>query len=336
MAKLKAAVIGTGIFGENHVDAYASDPRISGVLVCDLDAKRAKAVAKKYGCEYTTSSKDVAADPDIKIVSIVTPDFAHRDLAIQMANAGKNVLIEKPLATSVKDAKDIILAVKKNGVKMMVDFHNRWNTPVYNARRQVDHGDLGRPVMAYAKLSDRIEVATKWFKWSAKSGPHWFLFPHLADLVCWLMKDKVVSVYASGVKNVLKSKGIDTYDAVQAIIKFEHSFATIESSWILPPAWPNLCEFAVSLHGTKGRVEIDLSDQCYRVADSKSYSRPFIIGKESIHGETVGFVPLPIKHFITCVIENKTPVVSPEDALLNVKILEAIVKSLSTGKVVKV
>jgi len=335
MRKIKAAVVGVGIFGEYHVATYAKDERVDLAMVCDLNEKRAREIGEKYHCPYTTKSSQIAENKEIEIVSIVTPDFAHRQVAIEMASSGKHILVEKPLATTLEDAEAIVKAAREAKVKLMVDFHNRWNPPFVKAKEEIKKGNIGKPLMAYIKMSNRIEVATKWFKWSGRSGPHWFLFPHLIDLLCWLTEEKVLRLYALGQKEVLKKRGIDTYDLVQALLRFENGFATVESSWINPPTWPSLCEFALSLHGTDGRIDIDLSDQGFRIAGKDIYERPFLIGKTEIHGRTFGFMPLPIQHFVDCVLEDKEPLVKPEEALLNVRILVVIAESLEKGKVIE-
>ena len=333
MKKIKTAVVGVGIFGEEHAAVYAEDERVELAIVCDLNEKRAKEIGKKYNCSWTTKTGDIATNKEIEIVSIATPDFVHRDAAIEMASSGKHIIVEKPLATTVQDAEAIISAAKKAKVKLMVDFHNRWNPPFVRAKEEIEKGNIGKPLMLSGKMSDRIEVATKWFKWSGKSGPHWFLFPHLIDLICWLTGEKVLDVYAIGKKEVLKKAGIDTYDLVQAMLKLENCFATVETSWILPSTWPSLIEFNLSVHGTEGRIDIDLTDQGLRISGKNVYNIPFISGKMEIYDRTHGFVPMPIKHFIGCVLKNKEPLVKPEEALLNVRIIEAITKSLQKEEV---
>ena len=97
MKVLKTAIVGCGLFGENHVKAYAECARSQCVAVFDLNRKRAKDVAKTYGIEAAGSLDDIANDKSIKAVSIATPDFAHADTALALLEAGKHLLIEKPL-----------------------------------------------------------------------------------------------------------------------------------------------------------------------------------------------------------------------------------------------
>jgi len=97
---------------------------------------------------------------------------------------------------------------------------------------------IGRPQMMFARLSDRIEVATEWFSWSGRSGPEWFLGSHIADLICWLFGAYPRRVFAEGRKDVLASKGVDCYDAMQIHLSFPEGFAeqlsVEERSWVSP------------------------------------------------------------------------------------------------------
>ncbi|GAH16950.1 unnamed protein product [marine sediment metagenome] len=118
MRRVKAAVIGVGIFGEIHAATYAEDDRVDLAMVCDLNEERAKEIGEKYNCPYVTNSKAIAENQEVEIASIATPDFAHRDVAIEIASSGKHILVEKPLATKVEDAEAIIAAAKEAKVKM--------------------------------------------------------------------------------------------------------------------------------------------------------------------------------------------------------------------------
>ena len=80
----------------------------------------------------------------------------------------------------------MVEAAEASGLKLMVDFHARWHPLFMGAKGYVERGELGAPVMAYARLSDTIHVPTEMLNWSGHSGPEWFLFPHTMDVVRWL------------------------------------------------------------------------------------------------------------------------------------------------------
>ena len=120
----------------------------------------------------------------------------------------------------------------------MVDFHARWHPLFMGAKGYVERGELGAPVMAYARLSDTIYVPTEMLTWSGQSGPEWFLFPHTMDVVRWLFGREPIEVYAKGYRGVLEAKGIACWDAIQAMVEFEgRAFCTFETSWIVPNSY---------------------------------------------------------------------------------------------------
>ena len=137
------------------------------------------------------------------------------------AAAGKHVMVEKPLATTVADGLAMVAAAAQAERHLMVDFHARWHPLFMGAKSYVDRGDLGAPVMAYARLSDTIYVPTEMLQWSGHSGPEWFLFPHTMDVVRWLFGRDPVEVTAKGYRGVLEARGINCWDAIQAIVEFE-------------------------------------------------------------------------------------------------------------------
>ena len=332
---LNVALVGCGIFGEVHASTYADFGAANLLAVCDIDAGRAKDFADKYGGRPCTSVEEIAADPDIQAVSVATPDFAHRDVCVALAQAGKHLLIEKPLATSVADAQAIVDAVAEAGVTAMVDFHNRYNPPFTTLKQRLDTGELGDPLMMFGRLSDRIEVAAEWFTWSARTGPEWFLGSHLADVACWLFGQVPVRVFAEGRKDVLAGRGIDCYDSMHIHLSFPKGFATLETSWIVPNTWPMVCDFSVSLQTADARADIDLSQQGATVADAKEYARPFLYGKTPVGDDEFGFMSFPIRAFVRAVLAGADAPVPLARGLENVKILAAAIESVETGQVVE-
>ena len=333
-AKIGAAVIGVGTYGEVHVRTYQKDHRTELISVWSRSKERSRRVGGKYRCEYTTDLDKIAKDDRIQIVSIATPDFAHTEPALKMLRAEKHVLLEKPMATSVKECQQILDAYNSqpsalnSQLKLMVNFHNRWYPPLAQAKRLVDEGKIGKPANAFARLSDIITVPTEMVSWSDKTGPHWFLLPHTIDLIRWIFGQEAKSVYAVGRKGVLQSRGIDTYDVVQAQVVFEQAIATFESSWILPESWRNnLIEFKVDIYGEKGRIGIVGDNEGIEISSS-NHKTPtlydFVTEEE------------PIKYFIECVINDKQPSPTGEDGLAVTRIIEAVEKSLTEGEVISI
>ena len=114
--QIKAAVIGCGLWGGVHMQAYSEYYRSDLVMVCDLNEQKAQEAGEKFQCRWTTDPNVVLTDREIQAVSVATPDFAHGEVVIQAARAGKHVLCEKPLSTGLAEAERMVEEANKNEV----------------------------------------------------------------------------------------------------------------------------------------------------------------------------------------------------------------------------
>jgi len=338
MQKTGFGVIGVGGWGETHVRVYAAHPAVDLVAVCDVREDRAREMAQHYDVETVyTDYRDLLDDNRVSAVSIVTPDFAHTDLALAAAQAAKHVLIEKPLATTVKECEQIITEVKRAGIKFMVDFHNRWNPPFANIKSALENGELGEPMMIYCRLSDTIFVPTRMLSWAAQSSLLWFLGSHCVDLMLWLLQDEVKRVFSVSRSNVLVQRGISTPDFFQTVLEFKKgAVATMENCWILPESAPIVFDFKFEIVGSEGAAFADGSHhrmlQRY-TKDEASY--PDVAVCPDIHGKPTGFGTESIRHFVDCVLYDQEPMVTAQDGLKVTQVVCAIEQSARKGKAVE-
>lgn len=331
-------VIGTGIVGGAwHAHVYANSPNAKLVAVCDLNEQRAADIAKKYNVDAVyTDYRDLLANPAVQAVSIATPDFAHREIAVAAAEAGKHILVEKPLATTVEDAEAIINAAKNAGVKLMVDFHNRVSPPFAGARQAIEAGELGQLQHMYARLSNTTWVATQMLPWASKSSALWFLAAHTMDLARWLLADEPKRVYAVRRSGILQNMGIDTHDFTVAIVEFaDGAVVTLENSWILPETEPMVFNFKLDMVGSKGSMYINTSDhRAVQQYTQKEASLPDILGV-SFSGDSPrlsGFVLEAIARFVDAVALDHPVLATGEDGLAVTRTLTAISQSADTGQ----
>jgi len=334
--KIGFGLIGTGLWGEMHAKTYSSSPAVEFKALCDLREDRAKEVAEKYGAKdhYSDYRKLLERD-DISAVSIATPDFAHTEIAIAAAKAGKHILIEKPLATSVEDCEKIISAVNEaKNIKFMVDFHNRWNPPFANLKTAIGEGDLGKPMLMYVRLNDAISVPTNMLSWASKSEVAWFVGSHAVDLTRWLFNDEVRKVYAVSRSEVLREKGVDTPDFYEAILEFKNGgVATVENCWILPDSLPTVIDFKFQIIGSEGAVYIDLSSHgVIQKYTKEKASNPDVFVYPTIHGKSMGFGIESIRHFVDCVVKDEEPMTTGADGLAVTRIICAIQESSKKGE----
>lgn len=332
---VKAAVIGVGLIGEQHAQAYHDYPRAELDLVYDLNPERARAVAERFGCRVATTLDEVAAS-DARVVSVATPDFAHFEPTLRMLAAGKHVCVEKPLATTTAEAREMVAQARERGLELTVNLGNRWNPGIVNVRESIQAGEIGEPIMAYSRCSDTIWVPTEMLSWGGKSGPQWFLFAHTMDMMRWFLGQEAIDVYAVGVKRVLAERGIDAFDAIQALVRFERTFVTFETAWILPEAWPAIVEFELTVNGSAGRLHYDGIRQGFELSSDlhgkHMFARPSLWTYFGLPYSWWGAV----RNLVDCVLDGGEPAIPADDGLAVVAMIEAMERSIASGQPVEV
>ncbi len=341
MSKIKMGIVGAGTWGETHAFIYNDHPNAEFAAICDLNGERARALAAKFNLPETavfTDHREMLEKADIDAVAIVTPDFAHTRVAVDCANAGKHFIIEKPLTTSKEEADEIVAAVERNGVRMMVDLHSRWSPLFALPKQSILDGEIGEPYSAYYRLNDIKWVATDLLPWAAKSSILWFLGYHSVDVLRWLFDDEVARVYSVSRSGVLKDLGVDTTDVYQTILEFRKGgIATMENGWITPNTNPNVNDMKLNITGTKGMFNVDPthSQMLERFTETKA-DRPDLLVRHFIHGKPKGFAYESIRHFVDQLISGEPFLVTMEDAYNTTMVILAIMESAKTRMPVEV
>jgi predicted dehydrogenase len=331
----RIAVVGLGSWGKNHALCYADYDGCELALVCDADPDRAEATGRELGVPWTTDTEQVAGSA-VDGVSIATPDHLHTAVTLQMLEAGKAVFVEKPLATSVEEAGLLAAAASRSGRIAMVDFQNRWNPAFMSIKDAVAKGEIGGPVMGYVRLSDSITVAESWLSWVGQSGPEWFLFPHTIDIVRWIIEQEPSSVYALGKRGILAGRGIDCWDAIQALVQFEDCFGTFETSWVVPAGSPSVVDSRFTLYGDKGKVDYDWTYSGLAFVRERTEYPWIPVGARDRYGHLTHFVYEPMRHFADCLADKAVPETSFADGLQNVMVIDAIRRSLTEQRPVAI
>lgn len=334
MSQLNVAVVGLGMWGQNHALSFADYHRSQLVAVCDVNGQRAEEAARQYGCRAVQDYHQLAEDPSIDAVSIATPDAHHFEVTMTMLRAGKHVFLEKPFVTRVEEGIELFKAAKAARVQAMVDFQLRWHPSYQIIKEKLASGSLGQPIMGYIRLSDAIEVALHWLPWAKESGPEWFLMPHIADLMCWFFDGPPESVYAVGHRGILASHGVDTHDAIQSLARFRGGgFATLEVSWIVPNGSASVTDCQMALYGATGRIEFDQDYSGLEITDDHKVSYPWVpLGRRNMFGRLDSFIYEPMRTFVDCVLEGREVPASFADGLVNTAMIDACLRSMETGK----
>lgn len=335
---LGVGIIGAGIMGRAHAAALRSDRRTKLVGVASLPLEAARELAEQYRAPFWTDDyRALLARPDLDLVTIATPDHLHRDIGLAAVAAGKHFVVEKPLTTGLEEADELIAAVRASGTKAMVSFNHRWIPAYARAYDDIRRNAIGRPVLAYARKNDRIFVPTTMLSWAASTTPAWFLACHDVDLVTWFLDGRAEEVYATAVWGVLRRRGIETPDAIQAQIRYDGGrVATFEACWIYPNSYPSMTDSFIEVVGERGMMHLKRDSEQIELATADGFEYPRTSTGALIHGEQRGSVPEALFHMTTCILEDRVPLVTLESSRHVTAILDAIHRSVDSGRAERV
>jgi predicted dehydrogenase len=251
---------------------------------------------------------------------------------------GAHVLVEKPLATSSADAQAIADAGASAGRLVMVNHSMRWiprHREVYASTTET--GDVGPVVVAHSVKSDVASVPTSMLRWAEQSSPAWFLTAHDLDLVRWFARDRVTKAWAQGSRRVLKARGVNTWDAIQASVSFRGgAIATFESSWIHPETYPSLTDDYMHVIGDRGVAYLDRGRESLEVYGPRGSRQPKHATVYEVGGRIHGSFRHALEHFEECVRFGREPETSARRLVGVVSTLESIHRSLENGGVADV
>ena len=326
---VKMAIVGAGLWAQEHARIFAERPGVETVAICDIDGKRAEAFAAKYQIpHFYTDHREMLKKSGCDAVSIVTPDFLHTQIACDCAAAGKHMLIEKPLATRREDALQILEA-EKYQVRVMVDMHNRWSPPFNQCKAILDSGTMGRMVNAYFRLNDVRSVATNMLSWASRSSILWFLGSHSLDTLNWLLSSQPTEVFARSSRGVLDGLGVEAVDVYQTSIAYDNGvIAQMENGWITPNGNPCVNDIKFNLVCEKGKLDIDASSNnlLHITTDERMDTGDCIVSNQ-VFGRHKGFAYESIRSFLDKLESGEPFFVDLRDSARVVLALLAIMES---------
>jgi predicted dehydrogenase len=295
---IRIGIVGVGTFGVNHLRAFAQTARegaAQAVAAADLNEPRLKQMAQQFGVRAYASHREMLEREELDAITVVTPDFAHREITLDALAAGKHVLVEKPLDVTVEGCRQMVEAARAANLLLQVDFHKRYDPYHLELERLVREGKLGEVLYGYCHMEDRIEVPRDWFpQWAPKSSPVWFLGVHFYDLARWVLKSDGKRVFARGQKKKLAGLGIDTFDSVQAQVEFDNgAVVTFDTSWILPEKFEAIVNQGIRLVGTEGIMEVDSQDRgarsCFSTTGMQTHNLGFLREGRDKRGDTTWY-----------------------------------------------
>lgn len=332
---LKAGVIGAGIYGIHHIKTYLLNKNIDKVVFCDLNKEIRDKIEENYGIKGYETVSEMIKNEKLNIVSITTPDPYHFEPAMQVIEKGIDILIEKPLSTDINECRKLLEKAKEKNVRISVDFHKRWDPAYLAIKEEIENEKAKKIIRGYISLDDIIDVPLKWFNWAHKSSPVWFLGIHCYDLIRFITKSEVSEVYAVGSKELLNSKGISTYDSMQAVLTMtDGSNWTVENSWILPNGFPKANDGQLIIL-TENRYFKNESYRGINYYTETTQKIPNYLFMNYENGKASGFGLEPINDFVDDIISGKKFKADGTDGLRASEIAHAVHLSVEKGCKIK-
>jgi predicted dehydrogenase len=329
MEKTKVAVIGLGGIAQLvHLPILSKLMNVQISAIADIKKNQLNSVGDKFKIEKRyTDHKEMLDKEEIEAVIIATPTNTHLEIALDCLKANKHILIEKPIARNVSEAKQINAASKKYKKQVMVGMNLRYRPDAMLMKSLVISGELGDIFYIRCGWLRKQSSEQKWFINKSQSGGGVIidLGILILDLALWILNDKKMkSVSVQKFNHNTK----DVEDSAIGFVRFDDDrVISFEVSWGLHSEWD---KFHLAAFGTEGTAHLnplraykrmESSHIDYTVASQANQTNLF---KKSYENE--------LKHFIGVVREN-TPVISTgDDAVTLMKLLEALYKSAKHKK----
>ncbi|MEW6751240.1 MAG: Gfo/Idh/MocA family oxidoreductase [Candidatus Latescibacterota bacterium] len=331
----RCGIVGTGIMGKAGGRILQRVEDVELAALADPSEKNLGEAAGELGVGATyTRYREMLEKEALDAVYVATPDQYHRDPVVDSLEAGCHVIVEKPMATRQEDAEEICRVVEKTGRRFQVDFNHRWLAPYHKIKAMIAAGDLGEPLIGFARKNNPILVPTSMLaSWARDSSPAWFMSSHDIDLMVWWFSATPVEVYARGIKRVLKARGMDTYDGIHSLVSFDGGrFATFEAAWIYPNTSPYMPDSYMEVIGTRGTTHIDRQAEAIDAILEEKFTCPRTFLNYKVFDEWVGAMPSSMRSFVNACRNGTDTVVNAREGLKSTAILDAIHRSLASGR----
>lgn len=334
MERVKVGVIGVGRMGTRHARVYSQLPHTELLALADPDLEQAKAVAEELGVHRVYADyRELLLLPEVQAVSICTPDDAHREPVVAALQAGKHVLLEKPLATTIEDAEAILNAARQASSKLMVAHLLRFDPRYALVKEAIDQGELGQIIYVVSHRNSPHTEGPRIYRPGTCLTMH--VAVHDLDIINWYMPSVPIRVYAEATDKLLASKRM--LDAVCAVIAFQDgALASVNYSWALPDQSPTRLDARMEVVGTKGAAYIGVyHEQGLLIATQMGIKTPDLHHAPTVGGEVRGDLREEIMAFVACILNDTPSPVPAEEAFRTVQVAQAIRDSLATKTPIK-
>jgi predicted dehydrogenase len=334
--QIEVAILGAGEMGESVIRHLRESARVSGVTVFDRDAERVLSLQKTYTVKCAPTLQQILADPEIRLVFITASNDAHKDLTIASLGAGKAVMCEKPMATKLADATEMVEAAERAEGFLQIGFELRYSSLYTTVKKWIDDGLLGQVLNTHC-----FYCTSAWGRdrtWRARTETSGGMFgeklSHYVDLPRWWIGAEVEEIYAVTAPNVIPY--YEVHDNYHCSYRFRNG-AVSQLSFMMAPATTfrgDPLQNAVSqqagdghalrymIYGTKGAAETDVFQRS--IKRWKFGNSEYGQTSEWVHSETwdpkVDFEYFHNTHgqaldIVDRVAEGKPPMTSARDSL---------------------
>ncbi|MGN8644803.1 Gfo/Idh/MocA family protein [Gracilibacillus sp. HCP3S3_G5_1] len=319
--------IGMISFAHIHAQAYAlhlkqyTDVELVGIW--DEDQDRGTEMAEKYQSNFYQDLQELL-ETDIEAVVICSENARHKKHVLAAAIAKKHILCEKPIATSLADAKEMIDLCKRENVILQIAYPVRFSPVMQQVKGIIESKKIGKVVAING--TNRGQMPGSWFvdKELSGGGAATDHIVHLLDVIRWLLNDEAKNVYA---ELDTKFHNINVEDCGIISLEMESGVIfTIDPSWSRPQVFPTWGDVTMEIVGTKGSLTVDLFKQhflLYSDRNSNVQQLPWVADMDQAL----------IDDFIQCVKEEREPSISGEDGLRSLEVVKAVYKSATTNQV---
>ncbi len=342
---MKVAIIGCGRIAQTrHIPEYENNKNTEIVGLYDLNYERAKELAEKLNAKAFKSIEELLADESIEAVSICTANVAHAENTIAALKAGKHVLCEKPMATTMEECVEMVRVAKECNKKLMIDQNQRLLKTHQRAKELIEQGVIGKVITFKTTFGHKgpenwsiAPGASTWFfdKKQSAIGAMADLGIHKVDLMQYLLNTKVKKVTARLMTLEKKDEHgnpISVDDNAFSILEMENGCAgSLCVSWTYYGEEDN----STFIYGSKGMMKI-FGDSDYSINVFLRDGQEILFSVDSIQTNDNQTDTGIIDAFADCVINDKKPLIDGEDVLDAMKAIFACIKSSEEGITVEV
>lgn len=335
---LRFALVGCGRIAKRHSELLGLNQIKNAVLsaVCDIDEEKARMIGEHFNVPYYTNMDEMMQKEEIDVVSVLTESGNHAKHVMNLSKYGKHIVVEKPMALTLDDADDMIMACQKNNCRLFVVKQNRFNVPIMKLKEALDNNRFGKLFMGTVRVrwcreEDYYKQASWRGTWAMDGGVLTNQASHHIDLLEWMM-GKVDSVYAKGIQALAN---IEAEDTAAVILKFRNGgIGVIEATTAIRP---KDLEGSLSILGEKGSVEIGgfaVNKMVHWNFQEKQNGDDEVMEKYSVNPPNVyGFGHQAYyEHVVDCIINNKEHLVDGLEGRKSVELISAIYESMETRK----